>query len=80
MMEKISIDFDLKNGQAYIKSNKLPARMLAQMIAKGHSPKAIMQKYPYMDREDVIALEDYAKFLGAEEIVLPLKLIEEEES
>ncbi len=72
MKEKISIDFDLKEGQAYIKSSKLPARMLAQMVAEGISPHQIFKKYPYMDNEDLLALKDYAQFLVTDEIRLPL--------
>jgi uncharacterized protein (DUF433 family) len=60
MHERISIDPQVCHGQACIKGTGIPALQIARMLANGDSVEDLLEEYPTLTREDVLACLDYA--------------------
>lgn len=74
MRSRIAIDPNVCYGQACIKGTRIPAHLILRMIANGDSIEELLQEYPTVTREDILACFDYAAVL-AEEQVTPLEAI-----
>lgn len=72
MFERISIDPEILHGQARIKGTRIPVYQVVRMLANGDLNDDLLEDYPSLDREDVLACLDYAATL-AEEQVTPLE-------
>lgn len=72
MNPKISIDPNVCHGQAVVKGTRIPVHQIVRMLANGDSIDNLLQDYPTLKREDVLACLEYAAAL-AEEQVTPLE-------
>jgi len=75
MNDRISIDPQICHGQACIKGTRIPVYQIVRMLANGDTINDLLQEYPSLKREDVLACLDYAASL-AEEFVSPIEEIE----
>lgn len=75
MAARISIDPNICHGQACIKGTRLPVHQILRMLAHGDTFESLLENYPTITREDILACMDYAAEL-AEEEVSPLAVIE----
>jgi uncharacterized protein (DUF433 family) len=71
MNERITIDPDICHGQACVKGTRIPVHQIVHMLANGDSIEELMEEYPSLTREDILACLDYAASL-AEEQVTPI--------
>lgn len=62
------------NGQACIKGTRIPVHQILRMLANGDTIEDLLQEYPSVTREDILACLDYAASL-AEEQVTPLEVL-----
>ena len=74
MISRIAIDPNVCHGQACVKGTRIPVHLILRMIANGDSIEELLQEYPSLMREDILACFDYAAVL-AEEQVTPLEAI-----
>ena len=74
MDNRITIDPKVCHGQACIKGTRIPVHQVLQMLANGDTIEEILQDYPPLTREDILACFDYAALL-AEEQVTPLEVL-----
>ena len=74
MDNRITVDFKVCHGQACIKGTRIPVHQILRMLANGDTIETLLQEYPSVQLEDVLACFDYAASL-AEEQVTPLELI-----
>ena len=74
MDNRITIDPKVYHGQACIKGTRIPVHQILRMLANGDSVEDLLQEYPSVTREDILACFDYAASL-AEEQVTPLELL-----
>ena len=74
MYERISIDPKICHGQACVKGTRIPVHQIVRMLANGDTIEELLQDYPSLTREDILACLDYAASL-AEEQVTPLEAI-----
>ncbi len=74
MYEHISIDPKVCHGQACIKGTRIPVHQIIRMIANGDTIENLLEEYPSLRREDILACFDYAASL-AEEQVTPLEVL-----
>ena len=72
MFERISVDPRICHGQACIKGTRIPVHQIIGMLANGDTIENLLDDYPSLSREDVLACLEYAAFL-AEEQVTPLE-------
>ena len=70
MNERISIDPKVCHGQAVVKGTRIPVHQIVHMLANGDTIEELLNEYPSLERDDILACLDYAASL-AEEQVLP---------
>ncbi|MFM7319067.1 MAG: DUF433 domain-containing protein [Isosphaeraceae bacterium] len=71
MISRISIDPKICHGQACIRKTRIPVHQILRMLANGDSFEILLEEYPSLERDDLIACLEYAASL-AEEHVTPL--------
>ena len=74
MDNRITIDSKVCHGQACIKGTRIPVHQILRMLANGDTIEDLLQEYPSVTREDILACFDYAASL-AEEQVTPLEVL-----
>ena len=68
MHERISIDPKVCHGQACIKGTRIPVHLILRMLANGDTIEEMLEEYPSLIREDILACFDYAAVLAEEEV------------
>jgi uncharacterized protein (DUF433 family) len=68
MNERIIIDPNICHGQASIKGTRIPVHQIISMLANGDTIEGLLEEYPSIEREDIIACLDYAASLAQEQI------------
>lgn len=68
MNERISIDPKVCHGQAVVKGTRIPVHQIVHMLANGDTIQDLLQEYPTLDREDILACLDYAAILAEEQV------------
>ncbi|MGH7455647.1 MAG: DUF433 domain-containing protein [bacterium] len=74
MYERISIHPNVCHGQACIKGTRIPVHQIVLMLANGVTIEDLLQEYPSITRDDILACLEYAGAL-AEEQVTPLEAL-----
>jgi uncharacterized protein (DUF433 family) len=74
MGHRITIDPKVYHGQACIKGTRIPVHQILRMLANGDTIEDLLQEYPSVTRDDILACFDYAASL-AEEQVTPLEVL-----
>lgn len=74
MYQRISIDPKVCHGQACIKGTRIPVHQIVHMLANGDTIGEILEDYPSVEREDILACLDYVASL-AEEQVTPIEAL-----
>jgi len=77
MFERISIDPKVCHGEACIKGTRIHVRQIVRMLANGDTIEELLEEYPSLKREDILACQDYDAAL-AEEQVTPIEVIARE--
>ena len=77
MFERISIDSKVCHGEACIKGTRIPVHQIVRMLANGDTIEELLEEYPSLERDDILACLDYAAAL-AEEQVTPIEVIARE--
>ncbi len=72
MHKRISIDPKVCHGQACIKGTRIPVHQIVSMLAHGDTIEDLLEAYPSIIREDILACLEYAATL-AEEQVTPIE-------
>ena len=68
MFERIKVDPEILHGQACIKGTRIPVYQIVRMLANGDSIDDLLEEYPSIKREDVLACLDYAASLAEERL------------
>ena len=74
MNGRITIDPQVCHGQACIQGTRIPVHQILWMLANGDTIEELLEDYPSLTREDILACLDYAASL-AEEQVTPLEVL-----
>jgi len=74
MYDRISIDPKVCHGQACIKGTRIPVHQVVRMLANGDTIEELLEEYPSLKREDILACLDYVASL-AEEQVTPIEAL-----
>lgn len=68
MNGRIAIDPRVCHGQACIKGTRIPVYQILRMLAHGDTIEALLEEYPSLRREDILACLDYAASLAEEQV------------
>ena len=68
MHERISIHPDVCDGQACIKGKRIPVHLIVNMLASGDTIEDLLDSYPTITREDILACLAYAGELAQQPI------------
>ena len=66
MNKRITIDSKVCHGQACIKGTRIPVYQILGMLANGDTIEDLLEEYPSLTREDILACLDYAALLAEE--------------
>ena len=77
MGNRITIDSKVCHGEACVKGTRIPVHQILRMLAHGDTIEDLLQEYPSLTRDDMLACFDYAASL-AEEQVTPLEVLSSE--
>jgi uncharacterized protein (DUF433 family) len=69
MLERISVDPKICHGQACIKGTRIPVYQILHMLANGDTIDDLLEEYPSLKREDILACIEYAASLTEEQVV-----------
>ncbi len=58
MNRRITIDPQVCHGQACIEGTRIPVYLILRMLACGDSVEDLLQEYPSVTREDILACFD----------------------
>lgn len=74
MYQRISIDPKVCHGQACIKGTRIPVHQIVRMLANGNTTDELIEEYPSLERQDILACLDYVASL-AEEQITPIEVL-----
>lgn len=74
MFDRILIDPEIYHGQACIRGTRIPVHQIVRMLANGDTIEELLEDYPSITREDILACLEYAATL-AEEQVTPFEFL-----
>lgn len=77
MSKRIIIDPEICHGQACIRGTRIPVHQILGMLANGDTIEELLEEYPSLTRDDILACLDYASAL-AEEQMTPLEVLSSE--
>ena len=68
MHERILIDSKVCHGQACIKGTRIPVHQIVGMLANGDTIEDLLNEYPSLKRDDILACLNYVASLAEEQI------------
>ena len=68
MYERISINPKIHHGVACVKGTRIPVYLLVRMMANGDTIDDLLEEYPSLIREDILACLDYAASVSEEQV------------
>jgi uncharacterized protein (DUF433 family) len=61
--ERIHIDPEILAGKPVIKGTRLSVELILEILAAGETEQYVLENYPGLTREDILACIDYARCL-----------------
>lgn len=77
MNGRIIVDSKVCHGQACIKGTRIPVHQILGMLANGDTIEELLEEYPSLTRQDILACLDDAAVL-TEKQVTPLEALSKE--
>ena len=71
LLERITIDPAIFGGKPIVRGRRLAVEHVLGMLAAGDSVETLLEGYPWLEREDVLACLVYARRLVGHERVEP---------
>jgi uncharacterized protein (DUF433 family) len=71
LLDRITVDPAIFGGKPIIRGRRLAVEHVLGMLAAGDDVATILEGYPWLEREDVLACVEYARRLVAHERVAP---------
>jgi uncharacterized protein (DUF433 family) len=70
--ERITMDPAICHGQPTVRGLRYPAQMILELLSAGMSHDEILADYADLEREDILAVLDYAAHLSRVKRIEPL--------
>ena len=68
-MQKIITDPNICHGKAHIVGTRVPVHVILGLLAAGDTHKNILNAYPHLTEEDIMACIEYAAKIASEEVL-----------
>lgn len=68
-LKRITVDPKICGGKPIIRGLRFPVSRLLGLLAAGETPESILKSYPYLEREDINEVLEYASFLADEQVI-----------
>jgi len=65
MEERVAIDPDVCNGRPVIRGTRITVQTILEFLGAGDSIEEVLEEYPSLTREDVLACLQYSSRLEA---------------
>lgn len=72
LLERITVDPKIFGGKPIIRGKRLAVEHVLGMLAAGDDIETILEGYPWMERDDILACLTYARRMVGGERVEPL--------
>lgn len=72
LLQRITFNPEIFGGKPVIRGRRLAVEHMLDMLAAGDDVETILEGYPWLEREDVLACLAYARRLVGHERVEPL--------
>ena len=72
LLDRITVDPKIFGGKPIVRGRRLAVEHVLGMLAAGDSPETILEGYPWLVMEDVMACLVYARRLVGHERIEPL--------
>ena len=72
LLSRITIDPDISHGKPVVRGLRYPVEMLLELLSSGMSNDEILADYPDLERDDLLAVLEYAVLLVQTKRVLPI--------
>ena len=70
-LERITFDPKIFNGKPIIRGKRIAVEHILGMIAEGSDIEELLEGYPFLEKEDILACLSYAHRLVAHERIEP---------
>jgi uncharacterized protein (DUF433 family) len=70
--ERIVADPDILSGKPVIRGSRLSVEFILSLLAAGQSEAEVLDNYPGLTKEDILASLSYASYLAHEYRVYPI--------
>jgi uncharacterized protein (DUF433 family) len=64
--ERLVVDADILAGKPVIRNTRLAVELILELLAAGQSENDLLENYPGLTREDILACLSYASYLAHE--------------
>jgi len=77
LLKRITVNPKIFGGKPIVRGRRLAVEHVLDMLAGGDTPEVLLENYPWLEREDIMACLAYArKIIGHERIeVLSLDIV-----
>ena len=67
--KRITVNPEIFGGKPCIRGLRFPVSRLLGLLAAGETSESILESYPYLEKEDIQEVLNYAAFLADEQII-----------
>ena len=60
LLERISIDPEICFGKPCIRGTRIWVSLIVEFLAAGNTEEEILEAYPYLEHEDILAAVEYS--------------------
>ena len=74
LLDRITVNPSIFGGKPIIRGRRLAVEHVLGMLAAGDTPEILLQGYPWLEKEDILACLTYARRMVGHERIEPLKI------
>ncbi len=74
LLDRITFNPDIFGGKPIVRGRRLAVEHVLGQLAAGDSFEVLLQGYPWLERNDILACLEYARATVGSETVLPLSV------
>ena len=67
--KRITVNPEIFGGKPCIRGLRFPVSRLLGLLAAGETSESILESYPYLEKEDIQEVLNYAAFLADEQVI-----------
>lgn len=68
MFERITFSSNVMGGRACVRGMRITVSLVLSLLANRMTLAEILEAYPYLEAEDIMACLEYAAYLASEEV------------